>query len=119
MFGECAGRLRSEDDEFFEDDDATNAASLGGAPPEGLQLDEEAAAAAGQVNARVGARELTRRVRAVDVNRFALLASAPRESMQPLLTHLMFHGRLSVRGRVLPTYTLGRAQEQPIIRLSI
>jgi hypothetical protein len=32
----------------------------------------------------------------VDVNRFAFLASAPRDSAQPLLTHLMFHGRLSV-----------------------
>lgn len=37
-----------------------------------------------------------RRTRAVDVNRFAFLASAPRDSAQPLLTHLMFHGRLSV-----------------------
>jgi MFS family permease len=116
VFGECAGRLRSEDDEFFEDDDATNAASLGGAPPEGLQLDEEAAAAAGQVNARVGARELTRRVRAVDVNRFALLASAPRESMQPLLTHLMFHGRLSVHALAAASVVgaLARAVSAPL-----
>jgi hypothetical protein len=60
VMGECAGHLRSQDDEFFDDDaeDADADAQHTVQPiPEGLSMDHEVAAQAAQVNGKVAARE--------------------------------------------------------------
>jgi len=56
VMGECAGNLRSQDEEFFDDDaeDADADIQHTAPVPEGLSLDHEAAA---QVNGKVAARE--------------------------------------------------------------
>lgn len=60
VMGECAGDLRSQDEEFFDDDaeDADADVQHTVQPvPEGLSMDHEAAMQVAQVNGKVAARE--------------------------------------------------------------